>query len=160
MKRLLAVLLIMLTLSCSTTRKYRSNLIQVPVMEKIQVNNRLVPVYIPPDSTTIRALFECDSMNNVRLKELTELKSSGTTSDFSFQNNILHYRADFKKDSVKVIVRDSIVEREVPVEVRVPVEVNIITGFQWFQIWLGRVFSALVIILLGIKAVKSYFKVL
>lgn len=145
--------------SCSSSRKAKSNLIQVPVMEKIQVNNRLVPVYIPPDSATIKALFECDSLNNVRLKELTELKSSSATTDFTFKDNTLRYRADFKKDSARVQVRDSIIEREVPVEVPVPYEVNIVTGWQWFQIWLGRILGSLLLIFIGFRIAKMYLKI-
>lgn len=160
MRNIAYLIIIVLSLgACSSSRKAKSNLIQVPVMEKIQVNNRLVPVYIPPDSATIKALFECDSLNNVRLKELTELKSSSATTDFTFQNNTLRYKADFKRDSVRVQVRDSIIEREVPVEVPVPYEVNILTGWQWFQIWLGRILGGLLLIFVGFKIAKIFLKI-
>lgn len=159
MKKHLILLFALATITgCATWRKPKRTVQPIPLLQKVTVNNRLVPVYIPPDSATLKALFECDSMNNVRVKEITELKGSMTDTDLSFENNELRYRAKTNRPPTLVPVRDSIIDREVPVEVLVPYEVNVLTGWQWFQIWLGRIFGLLLVIFLGSKFVKFYLK--
>jgi hypothetical protein len=58
---------------------------------------------------------------------------------------------------VYIPAKDSIIYKEIPLRVDVPIEVNKITGWQWFQIWTGRIFMFLwliVIIYLAIKVLK------
>jgi hypothetical protein len=124
------------------------------------IKERLVPVEIPADSAVLAALLECDSSSQVRLVELNELKSGRVESDLSLSPVIyskqtsLNYRAIIIRDTVHVAARDSIVYREIPLRVEIPVEVNRITGWQWFQIWSGRIFLIvwlITIIYLGFK---------
>ena len=37
---------------------------EVPIQYKERIVERLVPVTLPDDSSSIKALFECDSLNN------------------------------------------------------------------------------------------------
>ena len=59
----------------------------------------LVPIHVPGDSTLLRAVFECDSLNRVLLKDLAEVKGGKVGSAFGFKNGVLDYRADFKPDT-------------------------------------------------------------
>jgi hypothetical protein len=120
----------------------------------------VVTVGIPADSAILAALLECDSANQVRLVEINELKSRRVESSLSLSAvaasgaATLNYRVQIVHDTVRVSAKDSVVYREVPLRVEIPVEVNVITGWQWFQIWLGRFFACIAIIYLGIKLFK------
>ena len=58
------------------------------------VTERLVPVYLPPDSALLTALFECDSNNRVILKAYDELKSQGMNSHLTFEDGRLDYNLE------------------------------------------------------------------
>lgn len=53
--------------------------------------------YVAPDSSIFQALFDCDSLNNVRIREINDLKSKGINTEFVFRDNTLYYRTDRDK---------------------------------------------------------------
>jgi hypothetical protein len=126
----------------------------VPIQYKERIVERLVPVTLPADSSSIKALFECDSLNNVVMRELNESKTKGVESQVSFTNGWLNYHTVTIHDTVYVAAKDSIIYKEVPFRVEVPVEVNKLTQWQILQIWAGRALFALVLVWIGL----SYFK--
>lgn len=142
------VLLVLMFASCKTQKpQYPA---QVPVHTKEKVVERLVPYALPADSTTITALFECDSLNNVQLKELSELKTKGLQSDFSFNNGKLNYQLKQPPDTIYIPAKDSIVERDVPILVpSEPIVVYKQTDMQVVQGWFGKIFMWL----LGLGAI-------
>ena len=77
----------------------------------------LVPIHVPGDSTLLRAVFECDSLNRVLLKDLAEVKGGKVGSAFGFKNGVLDYRADFKPDTAYLPSDTVFTEKEVPVQV-------------------------------------------
>jgi hypothetical protein len=159
---------IIVFISCGTSARVH----EIPVRTNTVVHERLVPVALPADSAVLTALLECDSLNRVRLVEISELKSRRVESGFTLSEDkrdsgdnrdvgdaagkqaLLVYRIRTVHDTVRVAARDSIVYKDVPVTVEVPVEVNVLTGWQWFQIWTGRIVLVLVlfgaVIILGV----------
>ena len=72
-----------------------------PVPEPV-VRNRLVPVYLSPDSALLTALFECDSTGRVLMQEVEELKGKAMETDLSFKDGKLDYKAKAVPDTVYV----------------------------------------------------------
>lgn len=119
MKYLVIIFCIVL-IACQSNPPQR----QVPITESEQINNRLEAVALPADSATLIALFECDSLNNVILRQLSDEKTKGWQSFFSFYNGLLKYNLKQPPDTVYVPVTDTTRYKEIPVEVPVPYEVE------------------------------------
>lgn len=63
-----------------------------PVPDPV-VRDRLVPVYLSPDSALLTALFECDSTGRVLMRQVEELKGKVMETDLSFKDGKLDYKA-------------------------------------------------------------------
>lgn len=107
------------------------------------VRDSLIP--IPPDSSWLKALLECDSAGNVLLRQITELQAGQRVKpSITLTGNIL--KVDCKVDSAAVYfswkerhitkATDSLVFKTTTVPV------NFVTDWQSFQIYLGRIFMA------------------
>lgn len=118
------------------------------------VTERLVPVYLPPDSALLTALFECDSNNRVILKAYDELKSQGMNSRLTFEDGRLDYDLETVHDTVYLPVKDSIVYVPQPVEV----EVNRLTWWQETWMRIGKFSLSILAIWLGLKGVQKLLK--
>lgn len=137
---LLLVLLFVCGCGCKTPR-------YVPLQTITVVEERLVPVGVPADSSSIWALVACDSLNKVYVKQLTQERSSTITQDFSLIDNNLNIKFKSKPDSVHVKVKDSVVYREVPLPV--PGETILVFKQHWWQqtlMYLGILFIIIIII--------------
>lgn len=105
-------------------------------------------VIIPADSSWLSLLLECDSIGQVRLKELLDYQAGQhvTPPKVSVKNNIL--RTECRVDSFGVffswVQKYGIQSREIEIPVEVPVEVPV-RGWVW---WVGLV----TIITAGISA--------
>lgn len=152
MKAIKVIFLLLLLASC----KAPAPVTQVPIETRTTVTERLVPVPVPADSAVLEALFECDSNYNVLLKSFNEIKSQRMESNLGFSDGKLSYEAKKPADSVQTFERTIEIEKEVPVEVPVPYEVNVLTGWQWFQIWCGRIFGGLFLLVAVFKTVKKW----
>lgn len=118
------------------------------------VKERLVPVYLSPDSALLVALFECDSTNRVVLRQVEEWKGKRMESDLSFQDGRLDYKAKADPDTVYLPGRDSLIY----VPQYVEVEVNRLTWEQEAWMRVGKVLSALTAGLLIILLIKKRLK--
>lgn len=118
------------------------------------VTERLVPVYLPPDSALLTALFECDSNNRVILKAYDELKSAGMNSRLTFEDGRLDYDLEAVHDTVYLPAKDSIIYVPQPVEV----EVNRLTWWQGTWMRIGKISLSLLALLLGLKGVRKLLK--
>jgi len=91
-----------------------------PLAKHIErTTTKLVPFFLPADSTALRAYFECDSMNNVLLKWISEKKSPRVDSDIEFNDGVLDYKAKVQPDTV-YLPSDSVfiyVDNPYPVEI-------------------------------------------
>lgn len=118
-------------------------------------------VQLPPDSAYIEAYLECDSNGQVLLRHIEQLQGYRVSSSLGLTNNIITVTAtDRATKQVERTSTDSTSVRMVEVPVPYPVErrVNYISGWQWFQIWVGRIALVLVLIIVAFKIVKSKFK--
>lgn len=146
MKRIILLVAIVLA-GCNTSKHIQ----QVPIETKIEIRERLIPFHLPPDSSSLKALFECDSLNRVILKELDESKSSGFQSQFKFQDSKLTYEVKTVIDTVYVHVSDTSINREISIRTVEYVEVNKLTKWQVIQIWIGRILGLLAVIIIVVK---------
>lgn len=146
----IAVMAIVL-FGCKTQRP---SVIEVPVQYKERIVERLVRVDIPADSSNFYALMECDSTNQVILKELGEEKSKRMKSLFSFDAGVIKYKVKTVRDTVFVTAKDSIIYREIPITVEIPIEVNRITAWQKLQMNAGR----LLLLILVLYAIYTVYK--
>lgn len=109
------------------------------------VTERLVPVYLSPDSALLTALFECDSSNQVIMKTYNELKSTGVESSLSFDNGKLDYKANAKHDTIYIPAKDSIIYVSTPVPGDM-VYINQLTWWQQTWIYAGKLFAVILLI--------------
>lgn len=116
MKYFFSLFIILLFLGCKSAK-----VTQIPVKTVERVTERLVPIEVPGDSAVLVALFECDSLNRVLLKEVKDYKGSKVATGINFENGRLNYKANFKLDTVYVPSTKIETEKEVPVIVEVPV---------------------------------------
>ena len=149
----LMLLLALCVLSCRGPKNASRALVSLPGN---LVTERLVPVYLPPDSALLTALFECDSNNRVILKAYDELKSQGMNSHLTFEDGRLDYNLEAVHDTVYLPAKDSIVY--VPQEVEVIKEVNHITWWQETWIRIGKLSLSILAIWLGLKGVHKLLK--
>lgn len=143
MNKIIVLLIIVLIVSCKSKQ---IPIREIPVQYREVITERLIPVINPQDSANITALLECDSLNNVVLKQLNKVESDLISSQTAFNNGRFNYRMITVHDTAYVTVHDTVKSKDVPIYVDVPFEVNKITGWQWFQIYAGR--TALVLLLL------------
>ena len=154
-KSILALTLILLALfvmSCGGLKNAKGTPVNPP--DNIAME-RLVPVYLSPDSALLTALFECDSNNQVIMKAYNELKSAGVESSLSFDNGKLDYKANAKHDTIYIPAKDSIIYVPTPVPGET-VYINRLTWWQQAQIYLCRLLA----VVLLIKYLPSIWKVI
>jgi len=149
MKNILILFLVLLFVGCKTQQ-------YIPVETKTVIQERLVPVEVPADSSSYFALLECDSLNRVFIKQLSESKTSNVTESFKLKNNQLSVNFKSQPADVKVVVRDSIVTQQIPYPVKG--DTQIVFEQHWWQetfMWIGIAFLILIIILIIIRIWKS-----
>jgi len=155
-KLLIISLMLFAFASCKTAQQ---PVVTVPIEYKERIVEKLVPVELPADSADILALFECNNLNQVILKELSEVKSKRIKSLFSFNNSLLKYNFKTALDTVYVPGKETTTTKDVPVYVNVPgPEVNKLTKWQSTQIMAGRLFLGLILLFGIYKLVKWKLK--
>lgn len=135
MNKAILILLIAIAISCKTAQQP----LTIPVQYKERIVERLVAVPAPSDSASLRAYLECDEHNKVILKELSEEKSKNIQSRYSLSNGVLDYHLTSHPPVAYIPVKDTFKSKEVPVPYPVETKVNYLTGWQWAQLWAGRV---------------------
>ena len=117
---------------------------------------RLVPVYLSPDSALLTALFECDSNSRVILKAYDELKSQSMDSRLSFEDGRLDYNLEIVHDTIYLPAKDSIIY--VPQEVETIKEVNRLTWWQETWTRIGKISLSILSFWLGLKGIQKLLK--
>lgn len=119
----------------------KTNVIEVPVNSTEKIIEKLVPVEVSGDSALISALFWCDSLSNVQMMLIDELKSKGMNTSLIFQNGLLTYRAHTKATThylpYKIVQR----ENDKVVKVEVPVITNKLNWHQKLFYYIGIITS-------------------
>ena len=101
-------------------------------------------------------LFECDSNNQVMIRQLDNLKTEHANIDANFKDNRLVVYVKQPSDTIYKVGKDT----EKTVTRTVEVKTNVITGWQWVQMYAGRAFFVLVLaglVYAWIK-LKRYFR--
>ena len=148
----------LILLSCC--RSAQTAIRHVPVETRIEVVERLVEVPIKADSALLVAYLECDSNYNVLIRSVSDQKTAGIQSAFTQskienQKSKIEYRVVRVPDTLYIPVRDSTFYKEIPIEIPVPgPQVNYLTGWQYFQIWCGRISILSAIILIAWVIIK------
>lgn len=145
--RLIFLILVLFVVGCKTTQ-------YVPIETKIEVRERIVPVDVPADSSSYFALLECDSLNRVFIKQLSEKSTANVVQDLQIKDNKLSVKFKSQPENVKVTVRDSIIEREVPYPVKG--DTQIVYEQYWYQKALNVIGLLALVILLLIIIIKRY----
>jgi len=154
--KIFSLVIIVLMMGCKTSRPL---IPAVPIQYREKVVDKLVTFQLPTDSADIMALFECNNLNQVILKQLTEEKSKRIKSLFSFNAGVFKYNFRTVFDTVYVKGKDIYIYKDVPIYVNVPgPEVNKLTKWQSTQIMAGRLFLGLILLFGIYKFVQWKFK--
>lgn len=144
---------------CAVGCKVQAPIARTDTVTKTVISEviRDTTVYIV-DSAGFRAALICDSLGQVRVKQVEQYYAGiFVKPKIVIKDN--YVQVDCKIDSGAVYVawkqRTETTEQKVTT-VKVPPPVNFITGWQWAQIWAGRLLMALVLIYVGIKVLKRY----
>ena len=124
-------------------------------------------VYIPKDTTVyltdsagFRALLECDSLGEIRIKQIKDYYAGQFVKPkIIIKDN--YVSVDCKVDSAKIYVAWK-EKHEIITTSSVTVKVdrqNYLTGWQWFQVWCGRVAMVVIGVVLIIFIIKTYTKI-
>ena len=115
-RHFITILAILLIAGC----KSKQRIATMPPAKHIErTTTKLNPFYIPADSTTLQAYFECDSLNKVLLKRISESKTARMESEIDFKDGRLSYRAKAQPDTVYLPSDSVFIEKEIPYPVEV-----------------------------------------
>jgi len=116
-------------------------------------------IMIPGDSSYVEALIECKG-NTARLMQIVQYGPGNRMSPpkIIIRDNII--RAECLIDSSLVSVRyyEKHVTEFQKTSKTVVVKENYLTGWQWFQVWLGRILFGVIIISLIVFLVRFFIK--
>ena len=105
-------------------------------------------VTVEPDASMMRALLECDENRNVVVRELLEWQSGKHIQppQVIIRDNVMTVVAEV--DSFAIFINWKEREKLIENVQTVTVETNLLTGWQWFQIWAGRIAMMIIVIIL------------
>ena len=116
-----------------------------------------------PDSAIISALLKCDSLGNIYIQTIAQLQGEIVAQSLQLSNNSVTVTASAQhwvtaesqnRDSVSIEIR------EIPVPYPVEKITNLLTSWQSFQIWIGRIVLISGVIYLLISLLKRRFTII
>lgn len=161
MKKLFAILLIgllsILTFSSCVTRE-RCNekypCVQgVDSVKTVFVKETLrdTVIYTQPDVGSISALLQCDSLGQIYIRQIIDLKAicKSPNPTIRIRDNIIRVIVPVDSMAIYLTLKDRLTTTDIKTTIKqAPERINYLTGWQWFQIWWGRVLTILVVIAL------------
>ena len=146
--------LILIAASCKTQAPIaRNDTITKTVIQEV-LKDTTVYVY---DSAGFKALLECDSLGQVRVKQIQDFYAGQFIKPTVIVKDN-YVTLDCKVDSAAIYVtwkeRNETTEQAVTI-VKVD-RVNYLTSWQHAQVWAGRLLFALVLIYAGFKLLRRY----
>lgn len=132
--------IVALSILLLTGCRAQNKIVEVPVRDVVTVTETLEPIQVPGDSLIMEALFYCDSMKQVQLREIHELKSKNMSSGFTFDKQKLKYNA--KTEPALQYIPSTIIERATDVPIYIDVPGPIEYRIYWWQellAWIGGV---------------------
>lgn len=115
---------------------------------------------LKPDSALFNALIKCDSTGKAYVAIINQLQGERVNQSINQNSQGKDLEIEIKakdnaKEKIKVTVLwDTLyIYKQKPIPYKVEVPVNYVSGWQWFQIWLGRI---LAITLIAINIYRMY----
>ena len=120
---------------------------------------------LKPDSALVRAYIKCDSTGRAYLATINQLQGERVNQSINQNSQGKDLEIEIKaKDKAKEKIKetfnyDSLYKyKEIPVPYKVEVPVNYVSGWQWFQIWMGRILLFLFIAVNAYRKFKNKFQ--
>lgn len=119
-----ATIALLLLAAASCTRR-----VYVPQIRSERIIDTITRV--EPDSATLTALFECDSLNQVRIRQLEQYKGKGGAQEVVFKDGELRIETRWRTQYIDRIheVRDTVTVVDVRTETK---EVRRVPAFFWW----------------------------
>ena len=156
---LILLVVSMCTWSCgSLHRKIALPEVHTEVREIVKETVRDSIVQIPADSAWLKAFLACDSLGNVYLNAIEEHKGENIQiASPEIRYNAMKISATIDSSQIYLQWKERHSTRDsMRVVVQPPLEVNRVTGWQWFQIWLGRISAASLGVVLMLKMRRKF----
>lgn len=148
-KQYIVLAVVLLIAGCKSAKQ---PVYQLPPIKHIERTvTKLVPIFMPADSATIKAHFECDSLNNVLMREIGEVKSNRMASSFDFIDGLFRYNIKTKPDTVYLPSDSVFIENEVPYPVEVDKIIYQQTKWQRFFYLIGIIATTAIVVWLIMK---------
>jgi hypothetical protein len=111
-------------------------------------------IYIT-DSAALYAYLECDSLGNARIKEIEQFYAGRVVQvpKIVIKNNWLKSVCVVDSAAVYVAMKLSDTTRTEKVSTVITVKENYLTGWQWAQVWAGRLLILIVLIYVGYRLI-------
>lgn len=154
MKAVINILLIAIAMLFTHSCKSPETIIRyVPIQNDSIVIEKPVPVQLQADSASLTALFECDSLNNVVLKDIAQLEGRNLQllASFDALRGELKVLANQPADTVYLPGKETIIRQQIPIEVDKPVYINELYSWQKLLIWTGAICLAILIVTIILK---------
>ena len=112
-------------------------------------------IIIERDASMMQALLECDENNNVIVRELFEWQSGKHIAPprLIIRDNIVTVTAEV--DSFAVYIAWKQREKVTANTNTIVIKENELTGWQWFQVWAGRIATCILAVILAIIIIKN-----
>ena len=123
----------------------------------VYVENTDTMVVVEPDSASMRALLECDSMGNVLLRELEQEQGRNIALSATLKGNVI--TVDCKQDSLQQLVnrlREVVREYETN-DTKEVVTVEVVPKYYRFCSWAFWIVVAILLIRLAWWIAKKYY---
>ena len=145
------LLLALLTISGCKVKQYVASSDTITVVREVPHDSL---IYIS-DSSGLAALIECDSLGKIHLKEIQDYyKGQFVKPKVEIRNNYVEVACIV--DSAQIYLTWKSRDRSTVITTVQVVKENYLTSWQWFQVWLGRILMALVIVSAGWQVLKRY----
>lgn len=150
--------------SCFVTRKQRARICNECkthtteyIHDSIYIKDTVVSV--EPDSSSIEALLECDSLGRVKIVEMSSLQGKLVSLELALKNNRLKTKG--KTDTIKVFVPGRTEIRYRIKEVQVEKPVTIYKDYWWkWPLLLWALFATIILVITFRKTIFSFIKTL
>lgn len=164
MKNIFIILFLSVLTSCVVTKKQREKICNDCkthttefIKDSIYIKDTVVSV--KPDSSSIEALLECDSLGNVRIIEISTLQGQIIMLETALNNN--KFKAKAKTDTIKIYVPGKTEIRYKVKEVQIEKPITIYKDYWWkWPLLLWALFTTIAFAIKFRKTIFGFFKTL
>ena len=164
MKNIVIIILLAFLASCTTQKKCNRMFppqIKDSIVKETVVEVKDTTITLPPDSSWLKALIDCDDAGEAYLATIEEMKSGNNVKPIiRFKDKYLY--VECKVDSQKVYLHwKQKYSKETNTTTVTPAAIvtNELTQWQVFQMWLGRILLIVVVVYFGYKFIRNKFKI-